>query len=105
LDSKFASQYEASRVKDGKFTCTINLYDEELKADFTANTILFEMSFSPGATLLQPQSITEYYNGGALLKIKPGSPGFIKKKWLFYQAFITYGHDSLKVREVKDYFG
>jgi hypothetical protein len=111
-DSKFTYNRDASMVKDGKFTCILNLYDEEIEGNFTDNTILFEMSFSPSATLLQPQSITEYYEKGALLKIKPGSPGFIKsgpparpeEKLLYYQAFVTYEGDSLKVREVKDYF-
>jgi hypothetical protein len=113
-DSKFATASDPSIVKDGKFSCTLNLYDGVLEADFTDNTILFELSFMPSATLLQPQSITEYYERGALLKIKNGSPGFIRpgpqlrpeEKILYYQAFVTFdGDSSPKVQEVKDYFG
>lgn len=112
LDSKFTMTFDPSIIKDGKTTFTLNLYDTDL-GEFTDNTILFNMDFAPWDTH-QPQSITEYYEGGALLKIKSGSPGFIKEgattqpdeKWLIYQAFVTYdGNSSPTVKEVEDYFG
>jgi hypothetical protein len=112
MNSKFAGGDDAAIVKDGKFTCSVKLYDSDVEKAFTDNSLLFELSFMPSATLLQPQSVTEYYDRGSLLKIKSGSLGFISKgppampeeKILYYQAFVTSTGNSVNVREVKDYF-
>ena len=75
-DSKFVFTNEPAIVKDSKFIYSFKLYDKEIEADFTDNTILFDMSFSPWATI-QPQAIVEYYYRELSLRLMAGSPGFI----------------------------
>ena len=113
LDSKFTMTSDPSTIKDGKITFTLDLYDTDLGQEFTDNTILFSTGFAPWGPD-HPQSVNEYYDGGALLKVKSGSPGYIipggklypDEKWFAYDAFVTYdGDSSPTVKEVEDYFG
>jgi len=98
-------------VKNGKFTYDLVLTDY-FEGDFTKNTVLFTIYFTPGATI-QPESIVDCYDGGALLEAADGDPSFvvlgpiadIDRKVYYYEVFVTLHGDTLKVEAGNDYFG
>jgi len=99
-------------VNNGKFTYDLVLTDY-FEGDFTQNTVLFTLYFTPWPNGIQPESVVDYYDGGALLEAADGDPSFvvpgpiadIDRKWYYYEVFVTLHSDTLKVEAGNDYFG